>query len=432
MMYRIVNDRSVPIAEGIIDRNAGQRVVHLPIDIPRAGVRSSESAHIPALDGLRGVAILMVMLFHFGSEVDDLGHYSILCRPLRVGWAGVDLFFVLSGFLITGILLETRRDPRYFRNFYMRRTLRVFPLYFLVTGTVAVASGMSSVAAHWLGLAWHSQWWYWTYASNFLVTVHGGWVGPFDHFWSLAVEEHFYLVWPLVVFFLDRRQLFWTCGVLVAIAFVSRCVATHDGHASLAAYVLTPCRMDSLACGAAMAIICRTRSGQRLLVRWGWPMILILVAGLAGVAGMAHGYSSGRLAVQRFGLTLMAMLCAMVVALASPTGAGVANWMVVVLRHRVLRFLGRYSYAMYIFHPLFESVRRSIFSGWHGQQNVIFFVCYVMVSMATAIAPAMLSWHLLEKPILNLKRYFSYSKSRRERIQLGAPADLGFRGATAA
>ena len=154
------------------------------------------TGHLPALDGLRGLAILLVLLRHFteGAELrSKSGRW--LAAALDAGWIGVDLFFVLSGFLITGILLEARRSQHYFRNFYVRRTLRIFPLYY---GVLAVIFGI----APWLG--WlvpevgpeeHSQAWLWAYGTNIIMSWTGspllkhGWLN-LNHFWSLAVEEH--------------------------------------------------------------------------------------------------------------------------------------------------------------------------------------------------------------------------------------------------
>ena len=172
-----------------------------------------QARQIPALDGLRGIAIAAVMVFHFTLY----GPYSnALMRGLpaigpalhlaMAGWGGVDLFFVLSGYLITAILLRTKAAPGYFRRFYARRVLRIFPLYYLF---LAVGIALSSR----LPPAWSAegswQLWLWTYLTNFKIGS-AGWSSvprAYEHFWSLAVEEQFYLLWPLLVFKLDERRL---------------------------------------------------------------------------------------------------------------------------------------------------------------------------------------------------------------------------------
>ncbi len=375
-------------------------------------IKALRFRHITALDGLRGVAILMVMLFHFGAEVEEQNHYSLLCKPLRLGWTGVDLFFALSGFLITGILLETRDRPHYFRNFYARRTLRIFPLYFLVLGAIAILCLIFSGMTNWVGATLSTQRWYWVYASNILMTLRGDWIGPLDHFWSLAVEEHFYLVWPLIVLLLTRRQLLATCAIVVITAVSLRYWLSADGNASLAGYILTPCRMDGLATGAAVAILIRTRLGRQLLSRWTWPVIFLSLAALVAVDVKAHGYADMRLPVQRIGYSLSAVLFAAVVGMAAFPAIYRPRIFIAVLEFPLLRLFGRYSYAMYIFHPLLENWRRWMFRNWTGGSHVLFFFLYLIVAIASAFLPAMLSWHLFEKPILGLKRYFETQELR--------------------
>jgi len=183
-------------------------------------VSGPDAGRVPALDGLRGIAILMVMLFHFVylDPTRVLGPFGLIGLYLRYGYTGVNLFFVLSGFLISGILLDAKSEPHYFRNFYARRILRIFPLYYgyLIVALV-LGRAFSYYGSTTLRLEAQSQVWLWTYTSNLCEAFHQHYFDMFRHFWSLAVEEQFYLVWPVVILLAPRRRLTWICigGVVV-------------------------------------------------------------------------------------------------------------------------------------------------------------------------------------------------------------------------
>ncbi len=183
--------------------------------------------HIPVLDGIRGLAILLVMLAHFSGELVLKTHYPIIgpivTKLMLNGLLGVDLFFILSGFLITGILLKTKDFERYFLNFYVRRLLRIFPLYYGVLFVVFWVLPLFLEFDKTTQSLSSNQWWLWLYLTNF--PGHPNWdsssIFHLGHFWSLAVEEHFYLVWPLVVFFcstnlLKKICLSWTAFSMLA------------------------------------------------------------------------------------------------------------------------------------------------------------------------------------------------------------------------
>jgi len=205
--------------------------------------------HMPALDGLRGIAILLVLAHGFDVIQTRGGPGHDVDLVLDVGWIGVQLFFVLSGFLITGILLDTRSSPHYFRKFWVRRALRIFPLYY----------GVLLVAA----LFGHGSIYLWTYTNNF-ATAFGHGDPTFPHFWSLAVEEQFYLLWPLVVWLVARRGVVALSVALSALAIASRIYARHRWGYE-AAYEFTPCRMDALAIGAGTAALIRSDRWRRFV-----------------------------------------------------------------------------------------------------------------------------------------------------------------------
>ena len=230
--------------------------------------RSESQRHIGALDGVRGIAIISVLLAHsigMLTWVFPLPWQERINGTFDLGVFGVDLFFVLSGFLISGILLDTKDSGHYFRNFYAKRFLRLFPVYYLyllVTGALfpvlirLAHSSLASYEGNW--------WWYILYVSNWKPGngAHDAWLGQF---WSLAVEEQFYIVWPSVVLVLSRRHLAWLCGLLVASAFTLRCVwASHDVYWN-DIYRLTITRFDTIARSAGS----RCSSGE-LLRRVSW------------------------------------------------------------------------------------------------------------------------------------------------------------------
>ena len=255
-------------------------VVTRDVPAPRAVARR---VHIPSLDGVRGLAVALVMISHFTMGVRPVARLDgwILHTGLS-GWIGVDLFFVLSGFLITSILLDTRAEPHYFRNFYLRRTLRIFPLYYaILASTLVLPPLLWSSAANW---AWLSVIaarapWFWTYTANVDIAVHGWDVaGVLGHFWSLAVEEQFYVVWPALVWLVPVHRLRQVCVGLVLVAVATRC-GLWLGDMKLAGYTLMPARVDALAIGAWVATTLRTGADMAGLRSTAWRML-----GLATVA----------------------------------------------------------------------------------------------------------------------------------------------------
>ena len=219
------------------------------------------SRHVPALDGVRGLAILLVLVHHLvrlgPSETMPVQVLRGLFTSL---WVGVDLFFVLSGFLITGILIDSKADRGYFRIFYARRCLRIFPLYygFLAVLFLAAALGASRGCEECPFLL-DNQLWFWGYATNLLV-IHGGWTElPFNTgpLWSLAVEEQFYLIWPAVVLWLGAGRLALTCAILIGLSPVARLVMYLAGAPDAATYTLSIVRFDGFAVGGLIALALR-------------------------------------------------------------------------------------------------------------------------------------------------------------------------------
>ena len=378
----------------------------------------------PRLDGLRGLAILLVMLAHttrFDLAKGPLG-VALTAVP-SLGWTGVDLFFVLSGFLITGILLRSKRSPNYYRSFYARRFLRIFPLYYAVLAffLLLVPRLFESFNAWWTLGARADGAWYWLYLSNLRMAL-GGERHPLDVSWSLAVEEHFYLIWPFVVRYVDERRLLAICGFVAAGAFAVRCALLAAGAVPVAAYVLTPARLDTLATGAALAIVAVRSGSLGALAR---PARIALPAALAlfaaGVVALratrpvaadwvelVEGLSlTTRPLMMTLGFTLLCVVSGalLVAVLTAPASA----WLARGFETRALRDLGKYSYALYLLHgPAGTLV--GIHFPWARFEDhwVLGQAGFWVLSMGLALGLARLSWVAFEAPLLRLKRYFPY------------------------
>lgn len=370
------------------------------------------AGHVPALDGIRGLAILMVMVYHLtilpGVTAIDRTWASVAA----FGWAGVDLFFVLSGFLITGILWEAKGGCHYFRNFYARRTLRIFPLYYAVMVLLLVVlPRLPHPQAARYGAVGGEQVWYWTYLSNFAIGLRHEWhLGSLDVSWSLAIEEQFYLLWPTIVFLLGRRALMGFCAAVVGAAMLTRITLTLAGVHPIALTVLTPCRMDALAVGAFLALAVRGPGGITALLprtRAVLAVSLLLLAGLFAAQGPKWGVVRGP--GQMFGYSVLAIFYGGVLLLAvSRPRRGLLNRL---FSHRLLTTFGRYSYALYLFHlpisvclretPLRPSRLPAIF-GSHLPGQLLFYAAGIGLSLAAA----WLSWRFYEGPLLSLKRFF--------------------------
>src|SRR5258708_3665905 len=237
-----------------------------------ASLQPNVRGHMPVLDGVRGLAVLLVLVFHFvGNTLPTSSVERAIVGVTNYGSYGVELFFVLSGFLITGILYDAHNKPHYFRDFYMRRLLRIFPLYYGVLALVFfIALLIPLLRGPTLDYLVDRQAWAWLYAVNIYIGKAGDWSFSYlDHFWSLAVEEHFYLFWPLVVFLLARRPraLIAVTLAISLCAMLARVTGSVIGLSWWTTYVLTPFRLDGLALGAFLAVTGRQPGGLEALIR---------------------------------------------------------------------------------------------------------------------------------------------------------------------
>ncbi len=385
---------------------------------PRSHALPVGGRHLPALDGVRGIAILLVLAHHF-AHYSRMGPRSLVdtgvTRVLESGWFGVDLFFVLSGFLITGILRDTRDDPHYFRTFYGRRALRILPVYYATLAVWFFALPLVYRPPPGFDELFARQWWYWTHLVNIDVAL-GGWpnVNHLAHFWSLAIEEQFYLVWPLVVLRTSRRGLMRVCIACIALAAALRIAFVFLGTDPVAVYVSTLCRMDQLALGGLLALWVRDGLPLPRARRLRSAALILGGGGMAVLFASASKLDTYDWRVATFGYTLTALLGAGLVLHAvygEKSGAGVRA-----LTSAPLVAAGRYSYALYVVHhPLIvmisnRGVRASLLPDLAGSRLPALALIALFVGLASFIV-ALASWHLLETPFLRLKRHVRYSEA---------------------
>jgi peptidoglycan/LPS O-acetylase OafA/YrhL len=373
--------------------------------LPSVAPRAIHSGRIPALDGIRGLAILTVTAYRFSIGPDDNQlPGKLLFKALHHGDLGVDLFFVLSGFLITGILIDAKGEDRYFRNFYARRALRIFPLYygFLFVTLVALPFFFGS-SFDLFPEAKANQAWLWLYGANFLMGIRDDWcLGSFTHFWSLSVEEHFYLIWPLVVFFSSRRLAMWASVFAIAFSVVGRILWIRLGGGSVAAETFTFFYLDGLAIGSLIALAVRGPRGIEPLIPWAWIAAMLSGATMLGISLLPNR----RLLDLPILVTAIFFGSLLVLAVTSRQSTiwGMC-W-----RSKILSFFAKYSYAMYVFQlPLIRVLNPilNVDELCHRFGSILYGrILYIAVMIAITAALAFLSWHLYEKHFLRLKVYF--------------------------
>jgi peptidoglycan/LPS O-acetylase OafA/YrhL len=373
---------------------------------PATAQAPGAKAHVPALDGVRGIAILLVIFYHFASSLEVLGVTSPLFAPFAFGWCGVDVFFALSGFLITGILLDTKASPNYFKAFYARRILRIFPLYYgalAVTFLLRAAFPDAGIWGSHSGL-WAPGSFVWPalFLQNAAIFIRGAdATGVMAHYWSLAVEEHFYLVWPLLIWLLSRRWAMIVAMLAIAISIVARAVLLHRGMDTDPIFGLTPLRMDGLAVGALAAMLIRSHDIHRMMR----PAALTLVGAatvLIGIFLIRGTTDQSDPAIWIASYPLVSVCTAATLILSCSGG-----WLARLLSASVLRWFGKYSYGLYVWHPivgmlLFHSRLSPVPSDASPALIITITLCVFALDLLVAWA----SFQLWEKRFLDLKRYF--------------------------
>lgn len=352
--------------------------------------------YIPQLDGLRAVAILSVMLFH--QQIPGF----------NMGWAGVQLFFVISGFLITGILLDTKTSSHYFRNFYARRFIRIFPVYYLGLGAVIVIA----LIFRW-GIG--DVWYYVLYIQNHLLAVNNWRVqfpALFNHSWSLAVEEQFYILWPLIIYALDVKKLKIATIFLFFFALLSRTFLLFFTQNPNLQFMILPTQVDALAAGSFLAIILREGNAQTLRRLSAWSAGLLLLSGI-GIVALAlrtgydaywvpAGWGNSRSNLVLFSLMSIFFASLLYVSIFSKSA------LKSVLEHPWLRHIGKISYGLYLYHyPIFVSADLIALETVGGEPDTLYYITEVILTFGLSYLLAILSWKWFETPILKLKDRYS-------------------------
>ena len=414
----------------------------LPVTGNTEQTQPENRAFYPALDGLRAVAFLMVFFMHY--------------MTIPWGWAGVNIFFVLSGFLITGILFDTREDTHRIRNFYVRRILRIFPLYYGVLIGIAFLYPYAHWQVGWGWLVWPA------FVGSFAGFFHPYFVGGLQerlvnfviyaghatsyaplylgHFWSLCVEEQFYVVWPAVVYCVrDRRKLLWICAASVPLCLAARILCSYTLPEWLIGQHFidhaTPLRVDDLLLGGLLALMLRGPYVDRLL-RWAriaTPMAFaaLLIWAMLTPAHMifAHPYPYPTGALT-WGFTVIAVLTALVILCAIQPGTLIYR----ALRLYPLRWMGRISYGAYVLHDIPHVLYGHItyhlavliIPGTNAFGHLLLLQMNLLVAFFALISTYALAWlsfRFYESPFLNLKERWTIrgTNSLRE----ADPANVG-------
>lgn len=364
----------------------------------------SQSAHrgrLVELDGLRSLAILPVMFHHCFPK--DLSPFVTFLG--NIGWLGVDLFFVLSGYLITGILVDSVGRDHFYRNFIVRRSLRIFPLYYACLVLFTVATRFAEKTPWGQIGSWGSVGWFVAYVGNIQIALQNALppVFSFGVLWSLQVEEQFYLLYPFAVVLLSRRNLGYLLIGCVALAPALRTLLLFFVPGSeCARWTLMPCRMDSLALGGLVALLMRTPMTSRIT----FPMVrnAALFAGLLLAACLSVSTESVSSIMSSIGFTLTATACALLLLLVVRwPSSRLCSW----LRWRPLVYTGQLAYGLYMLHgPAGWAARAAIAKFW-GIQIAPYSVLSVVTTFTAAFLVAELSWRFFESPILAFKEKFS-------------------------
>jgi peptidoglycan/LPS O-acetylase OafA/YrhL len=379
------------------------------------------------LDGVRGLAILLVVVWHYAivllmahPPAGEAARNAV--RAFSLTWSGVDLFFVLSGFLIGGILLDQREAPGYFRAFYARRLCRIVPLYLAVLGLFLLLwlAFHRGPAFAWLLGRPMPAWSYLTFTQNIPMAWRNDLGACFlSVTWSLAVEEQFYLVLPLVIRWLPRR---WLPAAFVALAALGPALrVAMDQRFEEARFVLMPCRLDSLMLGVLCAWLLRHEGAHRWLAgyrRLLYAPLAALAAGALFSSFRPHPFAALNIYPWRY--TWLALLYSCFLLLGVLEGEAGGGPVSALTRLRPLRRLGGLAYGLYMIHQAVNGFAQAFFLGHEPRLQSGADLLVILASLAVSLALAAASWRWFEKPILALGQSVSYGAPAAARLRRAA------------
>lgn len=333
--------------------------------------------HIPQLDGLRGIALALVVLHHVFVTWTWRGAPRPLLAFAKDATVGVDLFFVLSGFLITSILIRSKGTPGTLRQFYSRRILRIWPVYYVLLAVKCLETWWTRTPYGWARCT--------VFVQNFLPAWPAS--ADFNQTWSLCVEEHFYLVWPLLVLLLPKRVLPFIAGGVVAISPLVRAFGLHRGANAKQLYTYTQYRLDGIALGSLLALLLAAGILDSALVRrLGWIILLAFLPAAVWVVTSLGEMQPLRVMFgdSFFALAFIGLFCLTLESV----------HFIRVLSLGPLRQVGKISYGLYMIHSFVFA-----FVGQH-----LLGVKGMFAGIGTSVVIAALSWRFFESPILQIGR----------------------------
>lgn len=370
---------------------------------------------IKELDGLRGVAVVLVMALHLFKRAAYFTEHPVLetfTTITTVGWVGVDIFFALSGFLITSILLRSKTEEHYFKNFYVRRALRILPLYYVaILFVLLFAPKVEPEFTSQLNTALPIML---LYQQNWALLFKGFYITQYLGItWSLAIEEQFYFIWPFIVYKLDRERLIKVSIGYIIVSTMARVLGTllwpNLSQASTFFYYTSFVRFEEMLFGGLLATFLTYDGAKEKVRRFSTPLFLIsfavfILLHILSLPGSPHP-EHGSIPLMLGGYTTAALFTVGLI------GVFVThppqNLLRRIFGNSILTFLGKYSYSMYLFHMTAALILLDVF--WHSEMRGWKpYILYPLTTYIVTVIIALLTWNLLEKHMLGLKRYVEY------------------------